>query len=60
MMPLRFRKISPQSDLKVDSILLKYNDIVEYGHYRFSFGKELLWKNIQEVFVHVNRNFTST
>lgn len=45
------RKISPQSDLKVDSILLKYNDIVEYGHYRFSFGKELHGKNIQEVFV---------
>lgn len=45
------RKISPQSDLKEDSILLKYNDIVEYGHYRFSFGKELRGKEIQEVFV---------
>ena len=31
--------------------MLKYNDIVEYGHYRFSFGKELHGKNIQEVFV---------
>lgn len=45
------RKISPQSDLKVDSILLKYNDIVEYGNYRFSFGKELHGTEIQEVFV---------
>ena len=45
------RKISPQSDLKEDSILLKYNDIVEYGHYCFSFGKELRGKEIQEVFV---------
>lgn len=31
--------------------MLKYNDIVEYDNYRFSFGKELRGKNIQEVFV---------
>ncbi|RSJ09783.1 tRNA(Ile)-lysidine synthase [Streptococcus sp. BCA20] len=35
----------------MDSILLKYNAIVEYGNYRFSFGKELHGTEIQEVFV---------
>lgn len=47
----KIKKISRKPDLKMDSILLEFENLIEFGHYRFSFGIPLSGENIQKIFV---------
>ena len=52
------RKISRKPDLKNDSILLEFENLIEFGHYRFSFGIPLSGENIQKIFVSRETSLT--
>ena len=52
------RKISRKPDLKMDSILLEFENLIEFGHYRFSFGIPLSGENIQKIFVSRETSLT--
>ena len=45
------RKISRRSDLKVESILLKCGNLLQFGEYQFSFGSPLEGENVQAISV---------
>ncbi|WP_148887716.1 tRNA lysidine(34) synthetase TilS [Streptococcus sp. Marseille-P6264] len=45
------RKISRRSDLKVESILLKCGNLLQFGEYQFSFGSPLEGENVQAIAV---------
>ena len=52
------KKISRKPDLKMDSILLEFENLIEFGHYRFSFGIPLSGENIQKIFVSRETSLT--
>ena len=52
------RKISRKPDLKMDSILLEFENLIEFGYYRFSFGIPLSGENIQKIFVSRETSLT--
>ena len=52
------KKISRKPDLKMDSILLEFENLIEFGHYRFSFGIPLNGENIQKIFVSRETSLT--
>ena len=52
------RKISRKPYLKMDSILLEFENLIEFGHYRFSFGIPLSGENIQKIFVSRETSLT--
>ena len=54
----KIRKISRKPDLKMDSILLEFENLIEFGHYRFSFGIPLSGENIQKIFVSRETSLT--
>ena len=52
------KKISRKPDLKMYSILLEFENLIEFGHYRFSFGIPLSGENIQKIFVSRETSLT--
>ena len=54
----KIRKISRKPDLKMDSILLEFENLIEFGHYRFSFRIPLSGENIQKIFVSRETSLT--
>ena len=54
----KIRKISRKPDLKMDSILLEFENLIEFGYYRFSFGIPLSGENIQKIFVSRETSLT--
>ena len=47
----KIQKISPKSDLKSDTILLQFGEVLEVGNYYFSFGKKIPNGADQEIIV---------
>lgn len=42
----------------MDSILLEFENLIEFGYYRFSFGIPLSGENIQKIFVSRETSLT--
>ena len=47
----KIQKISPKSDLKSDTILLQFGEVLEVGNYCFSFGKKIPNGADQEIII---------
>ena len=47
----KIQKISPKSDLKSDTILLQFGEVLEVGNYYFSFGKKIPNGADQEIII---------